>query len=181
MVIGIDLDSTLVKLNTVTRASMELGYGFDDTHVEDWHQTNFPEDLRKRIFELFMCDRHMNHLVMPIDGAQEKLNEWKAAGHEIHVVTARVNQIRKNTISMVEKFFPRVSSVRFVDMHSTKIPILRELNADVWIDDAPHGVQESTASKINTFLISNKYTKYNWHVRDLPGITVVKSVGEIIL
>jgi hypothetical protein len=41
MVIGIDLDSTLVKLNTVTRASMELGYGFDDTHVEDWHQTNF--------------------------------------------------------------------------------------------------------------------------------------------
>jgi 5'(3')-deoxyribonucleotidase len=179
-IIGIDLDTTLVMLNVVTRASKELGYDYGETDTHTWNQRQFPDDLRERIFELFVDDDHMNS-VDPIPGSVDQIKKWSDDGHTIHVITARAAGIRDNTIKLVERYYPSVNGVHFVDHSQTKIPTMKSLSVDLWIDDAPHGVEESIEHGFETYLISNKYTKYNWPAKDLPGIKIVKHVGEIKL
>ena len=84
-IIGIDLDTTLVMLNVVSRAANELGYTFDETDTHTWNQSQFPDDLRNRIFELFVDDEHMNSCD-PVPGSTDKIKEWSDAGHDIHII-----------------------------------------------------------------------------------------------
>jgi len=178
--IGFDLDSTLIETHAAEVAATALGYKIKDKDVTHWNHLNFPEDLRKRIMEyfvnpIFMCDQ-----AKPIEGAQETIKRLTKAGHSIVLITARAEQIRERTIEMVKRLFPEITDINFVGMDQSKISVMLSKKIDFWVDDAPHGVLDSISVGINTILVSNNYTKYNWAVKDNPGLNaVVKTIADI--
>lgn len=182
MRIGIDLDSTLVETHAAAVAAAELGYEIGNKDVTRWNHLNFPEDLRKRIMQFFLDPEHMCVLAKPIEYSQETIKKWVNAGHEIILITARAEPIRTATIEMVNRLYPEIKDINFVGMDQSKINVMLEKNIDCWIDDAPHGILDSLGVNIDTYLISNNYTKYNWIVKDnleLKGIS--RTISEIKL
>jgi 5'(3')-deoxyribonucleotidase len=179
-VIGIDLDSTLIETHAAAVASEEMGYEYRNKDVTHWNHLNFPEDLRNKIMEYFMDPRHMCDQAKPIEGAQEAIKRWTKAGHTIVLITARAEPIREKTIEMVNRLFPEIKDINFVGMDQSKKNVMVSKKIDFWVDDAPHGVLDSISISIPTYLVSNNYTKYNWKVKDDPGLKgVVKIIAEI--
>ena len=178
--IGIDLDSTLIETNAALVASTELGYEYKNKDVTHWNHLNFPEDLRKKIMEYFVDPIYMCDKAKPIENSQEIINKWILAGHKIVLITARVESLKEKTIQMVNRLFPEIKHIHVVGMEQSKKSIMLSEKLDFWIDDAPHGVLDSMRLGIPTYLVSNNYTKYNWIVKDNPGLKgVVKIIAEI--
>lgn len=179
IVVGCDLDSTLVDLSCVTdRVNMELGYNYKASDILDWNWDCFPKDYKKRGFELYSDSIFMCSL-KPISGAQEKLKSWKSKGYDIVIITARTSKIKEGTLDMVKRLFPSVDETILVEHNCSKKKSMIDKELNYWIDDAPHGVLESIELKIPTFLISHNETRYNWHVRGIHGLNVVESIKDV--
>lgn len=179
-VIGIDLDSTLINISVPTKAARQLGYDYTDKDVVDWDHKNFPDDMRARIFELYNDPKIMCEEAEPIKGSAQKIKEWTDRGYKIVIITARVAGIVKETIEMVNSMYPEIEDINFVNFNASKIDKFIDKKIDVWIDDASHGVIDAMSLHIPTVLISNKYTGYNWHVRNHPKLHhITKRVENI--
>lgn len=184
--IGVDLDSTLIKMKAVETASRSLGYPFTDKNAVVWNHHNFPEDLRAKIFALFEDPKIMCENVWPIEGAQTRVQQWTKLGHEVILITARNPPLHEGTRQLVKEHFPEITDVNFVGQTESKKSVMLDKKIDIWIDDAPHGVEDSLSLGIETYLVSNNYTKYNWASRALkskyPGLFhTVKLVYDIVL
>lgn len=179
IVVGCDLDSTLVDLSVIIdKINRELGYNFRPDDILDWSWKTFPNEYRERGFQLYSDSDFMCYL-KPIKGAQEKIIEWKNKGYDVVIITARTHKISAGTYEMVNRLFPLVDETIIVDHNCPKRLHMIEKKLTYWIDDAPHEVLNSLDLGISTYLISNGDTRYNWHVRKLPKINVVESVNQI--
>lgn len=177
--IALDLDGCLIGLKAIDLASEFLGYNYKEEDSKSWNMEMFPEDLMKKVKEYFsnpvvMCDK-----VKVIPEAQQKVREWYDKRYDLHIITARVEKIRYKTIEMLAQHYPEIKRVHFVDYNESKQDILIKIKPDVFIDDGPHNILDAMEVGINTILISNKYTKYNHHLRDKSHIKWVKHLGEI--
>lgn len=180
MIIGVDLDSTLIKMTVCGRAANELGYDYTDVDVIDWYHSNFPEDMKNRIFEMFLDPVIMCDHVEPIEGSQETVRRWTEAGHELVLITARGPALHEHTVNMINRLYPEIKNINFVNFNESKIDKMIEKKIDIYIDDAPHGVIDAMSLHIPTILVSNKFTKYNWKVRNHPKLKcVVKTISVI--
>jgi 5'(3')-deoxyribonucleotidase len=179
MNICIDFDDTLIYSKICKYASQILGYNYTRKDIETWDLKPFPQNLKDLMYRMFSFNYYMNDTIKPIKGSQEKVNEWLKSGHNVYIITARVAQIREKTIEKVNELFPNVTGLRFVDFNESKISILKELGADVWIDDAPHGIIDSLNAGIKTIMICNEYTKYNHHLISLGALTIVEDITKI--
>jgi len=182
MIIGVDLDSTLIETNAVDKAARELKLPISNKDTLHWGHINFPPQLRNRIHEYFVDPVSMCEQARPIEGSQEAIRSWKQQGHTIVLITARGEPLKQATIDMVARLYPEIEDVNFVEMDTTKLGVIRAKGVEVWIDDAPHGVLDALGEGIPTYLVSNNYTKYNWHIRNKPQLKgVVKKISEIVL
>lgn len=179
MRIGIDLDSTLIKLPVYDIVSQEFSQDVKEEDNKDWHLTVFPDQIRHRIYQLFADPVAMCEKVEPLKGANEKLLQWEKEGHDIILITARSLAIGRQTIKMVERFFPMIKDINLVGLGSSKESVFKSKFIDVWIDDNPYDIMMAKDLGIRTILISNKYTKYNHHIRD--RVEWVKAVKDIVL
>lgn len=179
-IIGVDLDSTLIKMTVAGKAAKELGYDYTDVDVIDWYQSNFPDDMKKRILEMFVDPVIMCEDVEPIEGSQDTIKRWTNDGHSIVLITARGPALHESTIKMVNKLYPEITDINFVNFNERKINTIINKEVDIWVDDAPHGVIDSMSLRVPTIMVSNKYTKYNWDVRNHPCLyNIVKKVEDI--
>lgn len=180
MIIGIDLDNTLVFCNAIEYVSKKLGYNFTDRKKRDWYFTGWPEDFRTEVFKTFRNPVFMGNL-KPIPGAVKKLEEWRNSGHSIVILTSRSSssQMMNVTMDLVEKCFS-YNALTAVGTKSKKED-MKHYKLNVWIDDSPHGVEESLELGIKTYLISNYRTPYNWEAAKNKSLTVVKSVKDVKL
>lgn len=178
--IGVDLDSTLITMTVAGKAAKKLGYDYKDVDVIDWYQSNFPDDMKHMILSMFNDPVVMSEDVQPIEGSQETIKRWAAAGHRIVLITARGTALEPSTIRMVRALYPEIEDIN-VNFNESKIDTMIAKGIDVWIDDAPHGVIDGMSLRIPTFLISNNYTKYNWKIRHHPFIknNTVKKIADI--
>lgn len=180
LVIGVDLDSTLIKTNAASVAATALGHPHKDADVTMWNHLNFPDDLRKRIMEyfvnpIFMCDQ-----AEPIAGAQETIKRWAEAGHTIVLITARDESIRERTLEMVNRLFPEIKDINFVGMDKSKKDVMIAKKINFWVDDAETGIIDSMSLGISTIMVSNKFTKYNWPLKTHQGLSdIVKAISDI--
>lgn len=182
MNICIDFDDTLIYSKITKYASEILHYKFTRKDILTWDLEPFPKDLKELIYKMFKWNFYMNETIKPIKGSQEKVNEWISKGHNVYIITARCPEIRTETIDKVNELFPNITGLRFVGLNESKIGILKDLKADVWIDDAPHGITDSLFANISTIMICNEYTKYNWHLKEFTenvNFTIVDSVNDI--
>lgn len=179
MRLGIDLDSTLVNLPTIDKVSSDLELNIKPTDFHDWNYSQFPKEFRERAMQLFRDSTFMCNL-LPFYGAQEKVKEWSIAGHELVLITARHEDIRHGTIRLVNRLFPEISTIDFVDQNASKSGLMVKYKLDRWIDDSPHEVENSLSLGIVTHLISNDRTPYNHHVKlSRPLLRVSSSVANI--
>lgn len=180
MIIGVDLDSTLITMTVCGKAAKELGYDYTDVDVIDWYQSNFPEDMKKKMFEMFLDPVIMSHNAEPIEGSQETIKRWTDNGHKIVLITARGEQLHESTIDLVARLYPEIKDVNFVNFNESKIDKMIEKGIELWVDDAPHGVIDAMSLHVPTIMVSNKYTKYNWKVKNHPRLKgIVKKIADI--
>lgn len=178
--IGLDLDSTLVHLPVISTIAKELGDSYDDTIPHNWTFDPLPPIYFKRAKELFKIPEFMCNLT-PYPGVAEKLESWKIAGHELILITARSENIRLETVAMVNRLFPSIGTIDFVSIGETKKPLFEKYKLDLWIDDSPHETRNALSLGIKSYLVSNHYTTYNYTLRDEhhENLTVVSSVVDI--
>lgn len=181
MNIGFDLDNTLFSLTAVEVVAKEMGLSYTQKDSTDWSLNCFPPEMRNRIKELFRTPEYMGNL-KPYPGTYEKLKAWKEEGHKLFAITARTEAVHEVTIEMCNRHFPELfESVEFVEHDSSKQPLLKKNNIDIWIDDAPMEVQRAIYNNIETYMISNKDTAYNFYLRNWRFIPWVESVLDIEL
>lgn len=175
--ICVDLDGVLIGLKAVDLAS---NFKHSEVDIIDYGLQCFSEDLRQLIFSHFHNPETMCRNVKVLEGVVETLSRWKSLGHQIFIVTARSEVIRKETVEMVNSLFPMVDGIRFVNIDESKNGVLRELGCDLFIDDAPHNL-EAARGEFLVVMISNKYTKYNHHLLGLPTYKAIKDIPESTL
>jgi hypothetical protein len=178
--IGFDLDNTLIHMSVMKRISSELNLRLPEQ--SDWQFSEFPQNIRDRVFELFKDPAFMCEDVKPIWGSKAFLRRLGDMGHSLRMITARAKEVKTDTISLVREHFPQIETIQFVEPHETKREIMAENKLDFWIDDAPHEVINAIELGISTILVSNQNTRYNWKVKDDPRLLkVVSSVKDIEL
>ena len=182
MIIGLDLDDTLIDTNGsfIKKVSNELGYNFKVSDLMDWGLNCFPEDFRKRSFELFCTAKFMTSIQF-FNGIKDKLKIWRNKGHILKVITARDFNIKNETISFVKENLPMIKDVIVVGRGNSKKDYMVDL--DVFIDDSPNSIRDAIEVGIsNIFMISNEGTSYNIsHIDNFKkyGIKVVSSMIEV--
>lgn len=179
--IALDLDGVLIGLKAVDIASDLLGYNYKEEDSKSWNMEMFPEDLRLKVLEYYSNPEIMCDKIKVIPEAQSKVREWYDKRYDLHIITARVEPIRFKTLEMLNQHYPEIKSIHFVDFNESKAMILEQIDPDIFIDDAPHNILDAMAIGIDTVLISNKFTKYNHHMRDKKYVKWVKNLGEIDL
>lgn len=186
MRIGVDLDDTLSNTrqeilnfyNNKYGANLKLedikSYNLWETwggtrdeaiqKIEDFHKTPYFENIK------------------PIDGAKEVLEKLKK-NNELYIITARRNNIEKESKEWIKKYFPNIfSKIYFTnqfssdEMTESKKQICDNLDIDIFIEDDINNALECAEPDRKVFLFD-----YPWNQSDkLPkGITRVHSWEEI--
>ena len=179
MIIGIDLDQTLVYMEeSVVKIAAKNTKTKSYPKRFDYNFSEFPEEMRKEIFRLFEDPIYMKRIV-PLPGAVNKLNQWKKEGHKIVIITARDLSVEEVTREAVKKYFPMVDALHFVGIGNSKEVLFKSEKIDVWVDDNPKDVIASTKMGIRTCLISNSHTCYNWDIKGKVMAHVYTSVADV--
>ena len=161
MVIGIDLDSTLVDTESLI-TKYRKKHNVENLEY-DWKFTGYPEEFKKDIYEAFKSEA-MNCLPV-FKGVPELLKKlWE--DNTIYIITARAECIRAGTLNFIEKDIKYKDGVFFVDVGESKKDIFKKLKLDMWIDDAPHDLLTAKGLGIYTVMISNESTPYNHYIRE---------------
>lgn len=168
--IGLDFDNTLVKFrqSAIKIAAKELKIRSLPKSPRDYNFSDYPEILKNRIYKIFDDPNFSMDLII-LPGVIDKLNQWKDAGHTLIIITARNEPIREATRAYIDKHFPMIDQLHFIDMCTSKADKQMELHLDVWIDDSPVDVPIAYKLGIQTFLISNSDTVYNFYLKGSPG------------
>jgi beta-phosphoglucomutase-like phosphatase (HAD superfamily) len=176
MIIGVDLDETLIDSSVIwKRAFKEFDMESSYKPPQAWSFPNYPDKVRKRIFELFEDPMAMTTIPL-FAGARSKLMELKLLGHRIIVITSRYAYIP--TQEFIKTNFPAVDKVIISGFTESKKKYFIDECLDLWIDDAPHGIKDAMSMGIKTILISNLDTPYNHHMRNI-GFGWVDSFSEL--
>jgi 5'(3')-deoxyribonucleotidase len=183
MNIAIDLDDTLVELDSVDRVSEVYGLNYKKSDVLTWTYNEFPENFRSAIFAKFIDADYMCSL-RPFLNVTEKLVDLKNQGHYLICATSRDLKIKDRSIEFIKKTFPQFDKIL---VEPDKVPNLIQYKPDILIDDSPKHIMKSLSYGIESYLISNNDTKYNWYIKDLPSVRdnpkfhVVESFDKINL
>lgn len=174
-VISIDIDDVIQDLNLLIREVCKLN-NFDYIPVQTWTFDEYPDYMRKRFYETFHTEKVV-HTPFVNNKIKNVIN-WINENYELHIVSSRSNIIHQSTIEKFAKEFPNILSERIhlVDGGS-KIPVLKEINSILHIDDSPKVIQECLDNNINCMMISNENTLYNHSLRN--STMHIKSLDHI--
>ncbi len=182
MIIGIDLDSTLIDNPVFDITFKEYNSNLTNENITDWDLTCIPINIRNEIFKRFSNPYYMcNDTITPIKNTKKKLMEWKKENHTLKIITARSKNIRLETRRLVNRLFPKIDKLIFVELNQSKKNKFKKEKIDVWIDDNPTDCKTAIKMGIDTYLISNNKTKYNWKLKGYKNIKHVKNIYDIKL
>ena len=132
--------------------------------VEDFHKTEYFKNIK------------------PIPGAREVLDELKK-NNDLYVITARSENIRKDTEEWIEKYYPNIFSKVYLTNHyalngteTSKKKVCDSLDVDIFIEDNIKYAEECVGPNRKIYLLD-----YPWNQSDkLPqNIIRVHSWKEI--
>lgn len=140
------------------------------------------EEAGDRLWEFFHSEHH--HATAFVDGAAEGLRIL-ATRYELHVVTARPSNVRRQTIAWIDQNCPDL----FAAVHLTGSPhkaagaerqksaVCREIGACAFIDDAIHNVEDVHAAGIRTLLF---HSPANRLATPPTGVLRVHSWADVV-
>lgn len=175
MIIGLDLDGSLIynTIDVVNLAAKNLGLEKYSVRP-DYYFSTLMEEHRKEILRLFLIPEIMCKNMLPFPGTVEKLQEWKDKKYKIVIISAREKPVYSGTHKMIKELFANlIDTVHFTgNMWGDKKELMLKEKIEIWIDDAPHGIQTSLDLGIETFMIHNSYSFYN---KDVIGTLIDKN------
>lgn len=193
MKIALDLDDTIVTNNVVYLTSKKL---FEQKKIRkiytrkdvcSFNMFNLPDILKKHITENYKNPKFAVWNCRRIDGVCYFLNYLKSNNHKIYIITARPENLLKDTKDYIESEFKnKIDELYFANSTSdvplntptAKHNVLKKLNPDVFVDDRFQHCLEAKNLGIKTFLIRNKHTPWN-HGKHDKDIYSIKSLCHI--
>jgi len=172
--IGVDVDNVLFRIPTIEHinATFNEKYTYDD--LTDWEFRNFPKHIQDEIFYAFRSTDFMCK-TKQIWGNFSTLRDWKLEGHKIFAITRRAPNLYSKTAMQLENQYPNIfEDMIFVRPNESKAKFLKNIGATIHIDD--YDVLDSVEAGINTWLITNNETKYNWNLRSNYGLNQAESL-----
>ena len=166
MIIGLDYDNTLVNNTAIETAAKNLGITIPQEYT--YYLDGLKEDHKKETVRLFNDQNYMSNL-LPIEGALTQLERWKRCGHKVIIITSRHTSLRESTENAISINFPNViDKVCFAsEYYINKFLLIQQEKIEVWIDDNPYDTVNTVKAGINTYLISNKNTPYNYSIKHI--------------
>lgn len=188
LVLAIDCDDVLVPATEACVRIYNATYGTDvqienahDGHIPDW-QTDRATLLRR--FADLQCSAEFAS-IPPFDEAVQACRRL-AESHELHLVTARHQDVSETTHAMLQKYFPQVfTSVEHVGLDGSKGEICGRLTADVLVDDNQHHLVDAKKYHV-PYLI--RFGDYRWNqsanteegvVHCLDWLSVEKEIEQL--
>ena len=141
LTIGVDVDDTLVILmpEVFRIVNEEFGLNLTVKDNTEWGLTNYSEEVRNRIFELFQ-DPYLYSRLPMMDGAQEFITDLYNRGHRIVIVSATLFASMSARAMYVKNNFPEVKDDNIVLTASKDL-----LELDILFDDKPANILDSNA------------------------------------
>lgn len=186
MKIGIDVDGVLCRT---------VEYFLFDFNKQ--HNTKFSRDDIKEVefivLEGFDGDYILDKLVEHIDGnmsfyditdhSKKVLKKLKEQGHELIVITARMNHFKDKTVEWLEYHFGKdfFDDIVFYN-HSSKerIPkykVCNDMAVELLIDDSPDNAIGANKHGINVLVMSNPW---NEHLEDTNMLKRVNNWKDVL-
>lgn len=172
LVIAIDCDDVLLPSTPELIRMYNAQYG---THVslEGAHTADNPaweadaRDARRRIFDLQHSTQYGE--IVPYNDAIAACSRL-AQAHELHLVTARPDELTRVTERMLKQYFGDVfSSIEHVGLDASKGEVCRRIAADVLIDDNLKHLEDAQNCSVPYTLWFGDYP-WNQQVHDRTGI-----------
>jgi uncharacterized HAD superfamily protein len=114
-------------------------------YIEDILKCNTDEAM-KRVWDFYHSSIHDN--ADPIKDALETI-KYLSQKHDLHIITARPDSVRKVTKLWLDKHFPETfKEIHFTnhffgkEEKTTKAQICRRLGIEVFVDDVPHHAED---------------------------------------
>lgn len=172
MRIGLDLDGVLVDSipTWIAVLNREAGRSYQLGQLPATHAT--PELAA-------ICDRREVEMLIlpgPVPGAAAALAELRAAGHELVVITARGERVRRLTEAWLDYHGMAVDRLHFLEGGSKGDTALAE-GIDFLVEDTPHQALAVAEAGIPVLLYSEPYNRHLGHalIRHCQGWSEVLS------
>lgn len=172
----------------------EMGLHDNTTEaLEMWHghiQYGCTEEEWWRVFDELMYEGWYHNGPL-IPGVVDQIRRLKAAGHRIHILTARgfmahADEIRKATHQIIKNNDVPADSVTFdknkvngmISALGGWAPPDARPTFDYAIDDGPHNYEDLDSAGVEVYLLELPHNK-EWRLQN-PDARTVSSVGEFV-
>ena len=185
-ILGIDLDNVIVDFvpSFLKFFNNKYGRNIIPNHITTYNIWecgigNTKEESNKYALEFCYSDRFYS--IPLVKGAKEAVNQL-ARKYPVHIVTARSEELRKQTDEFLRRHFPdtplnvRYSGDFFRVQNKTKAQICEELGINVMIEDNLQFARECSQLGITVYLLNKP-----WNQGDVDGnITRVDNWQDIL-
>lgn len=173
--IGVDLDETLSQTFgpclEYIRTKTGIPHGYDDLSDHNfWEIPGIPltKEAALGFFAEFDRDHDPDHAsILPVHGSVEAIGELKRRGYELHVITARGDNVRELTRLWISKHFPETfADVHFTNHYSSdekkkpKSEVCRALGIGLMIEDNIDYALELADNGVRTILLERPWNRH---------------------
>lgn len=162
-VVSVDLDNTLFLNKAIFKKVFEK-HGIDYYPSKYWDMRDYPNEIRKEIFELFNKKEFVNQPLIEKD-IGKLLNETNKA-FDIKFVSSRGELLFLETAKQLMIEFPEFFTLdKLLFSGSKKSNILKTMDLEMHFDDSPEVIEDLKKNNLSFIMISNNDTLYNHELR----------------
>jgi len=134
-----------------------------EKYINQWNfwngQFGFPEEEFEKLWDEFIQSGGIYRL-KPVDGAIEAIDSLVEQEHKLYFITARKLAAKDQTL----RWFDEYSIDGRVIFCQNKASNLEKLQPDIYVEDAPHHIQNAINANLNSQMIIAIFDKpYNQH------------------
>ena len=178
-VVSVDLDNTLFLNKAVFKKVFEK-HGIDYYPSKYWDMRDYPNEIRKEIFELFNKKEFVNQPLKEKD-IGKLLNETSKA-FDIKFVSSRGELLFLETARRLMVEFPDFFTLdKLLFSSSRKSDTLKTMDLEMHFDDSPEVIKDLKKNNLSFTMISNGDTLYNHELRKNTSYVEKLSDGLIRL
>ncbi|MDB5254203.1 MAG: uncharacterized protein JWL80_269 [Parcubacteria group bacterium] len=168
--IGVDLDDVLLNFNDAFIEFHNLKYGssYNRSDLTTFHymKNQWGIDIQeslKRLDDFYRSEHHIKSL--PVDGSVDAMTEL-LKNNVIHIVTASPEEFKENILAWLNVHFgDKFKNIHFIrktifdGKAKNKRDICKELNIEVFIDDAIHNAEDIISGNIPVILLDTPWNQ----------------------
>ncbi len=173
-VVSIDLDNVLFD-NKELIIPIFKKYGYEYFPPKDWEMSEYPEEVKKDIFNLFREPKFAEQPLIEKD-IRYKLHEINKI-YDVKFVSNRFGMLFLSTFKQLLIQFPDFFSIeKLIFVASKKSNVLKKYDLEMHFDDSPYVVEDLKRNNLNITMVSNDDTLYNHYLRE--SVNYVSRLSE---